>query len=153
MASQIKPFISEATFRKTTGIHSCSIQGVTANFKQFMGTPSCRYMYPVNVMGTPTCLSVYPINDMRTHQYRLCTQLKIDKLLLISKHELLIIHGCTQLLVRVLSNVRVTSTCLSVHPENDMDTHQYRLCTQLKIETLWLFLNMNYKPFMGTPNC
>ena len=97
MVNQIVPFISGA---KTMGTHSCSIQRVTANYKQCMGTPKCQSVYPVNVLGTPTCLSVYPIN-MGTHQYRLCTQPKIEILLLISKHELLVIHGYAQVMVRV----------------------------------------------------
>ena len=64
----------------TMGTHPCSIQEVTANYKQFMGTPRCQSVYPVNVLGTTTCLSMYPINDMGTHQYRLCTQLKTETL-------------------------------------------------------------------------
>ena len=69
---------------------------------------------------------------MGTHQYRLCTQLKIETLLLISKHELLVIYRYTQLLVRIPSKgYTYLSICV---PENDMDTHQYQLCTQLRVE-------------------
>ena len=68
------------------------IQGITTIYKQFMDTHRCQSMCPVNVLSTPTCLFVYPINDMGTHQHRLRAQLKTETLLLISKHELLLIH-------------------------------------------------------------
>ena len=106
MANQIASFISGATLFNTMGTHSCSIQGITANNKQFMGTPKCKSVYPVNNLCTPTCLSLYSINDMGTQQYRLCTQLKIETLLLISKHELLVIQGHTKLLIRVPSECK-----------------------------------------------
>ena len=83
-----------------------------------MGTPTCQSVYPVNVLGTPTCLSVHPINDMGTHQYRLCTQLTTETLLLISKYELLVFMGTPNCWSVYPVNVRGTPTCLSVYSIN-----------------------------------
>ena len=138
---------------------------------------------PVNVLGTPSCtpscfgytfLSVYPTNDMVTHQYRLCTQLKIDTLKQISKHELLVIHGYTQLLVRVPSecngytsnlSVCVPSKMIWVHiistvyPTKDWDTFAIYLPWLISKHELLVIVgtpdwqSMYPVNVMGTPTC
>ena len=56
MANQIVPFISGATRLKSWETDSCSIQGITANYKQFMGTSKCQ-------SGYRSISTVYPTKD------------------------------------------------------------------------------------------